>query len=108
MSIGYVAAMLPPSGDDNAAWWIHACGFIANGRLNQPPAAGGACIVCHTDAGVADGWSILYRQVKWQNGDPNLPLAERVHRARQLTNDLISDAHEAGIACPVNDCETCL
>lgn len=114
MSIGYVPAMLPPSGDDNAAWWIHACGFIANGRLNQPPTAnpslpqgGETCIVCGGDLRDAAGWSLLYRQVKWTNGDPNLPLAERVHRAFQVVNDLIAEAHAEGISCPVRNCGTC-
>jgi len=108
MTVVWVPAQTPDlgGGSTRATWWQHRpCGVVlASPSANKAPATG--CFACNTDAAAPDSFALLYTRETMPE-HPNLPLAVRLDRMKQLINDLIGEAHAAGVPCPLEWCVTC-
>jgi hypothetical protein len=109
VTIVWVPAQTPDLGPGTrrATWWQHEpCGTVcASPSVNKAPEIN--CFACDPDAPTpADTWALLYTRETMPE-DPNLPLEIRLDRMKQLINDLIDEAHAAGVRCPLDWCDTC-
>lgn len=108
MSGAWVPAVMPVdnAGRPGVVWYMHEpCGMVTNGMINRPPS--GMCYVCDKETTEPDTWTLLYVHLA-NVDDPNLPVTKRVEYARERINNLIAEAHAAGVRCPLDVCEECV